>query len=85
MGHLPSWLAGTSAAPRPPLAAMTLKQLEKLAITDAIRRHHGNRHAAARELGIHVSTMFRKIKSLQIELPDGDGRGHPEPEESGRS
>ena len=78
--HLPSWLTGATAAAGVPLTAMTLRQLERLAITDAIRRHHGNRQAAARELGIHVSTMFRKIKTLQIELPDRDGRGQPDPE-----
>ena len=54
--------------------ALSLKSLEKLHITEAIRRHGGNRKAAARALGIHVSTMFRKIKSLGIELPDTDGR-----------
>jgi len=53
---------------------MAFEQIEKLTITDAIRRHHGNRHAAARELDIHPSTLFRKIKSLQISLPNQDGR-----------
>ncbi len=47
---------------------------EKMHITEAIRRHGGNRKAAARELGIHPSTLFRKIKSLSIELPENDGR-----------
>ncbi|MGB2986367.1 MAG: hypothetical protein WBE26_10835 [Phycisphaerae bacterium] len=31
-----------------------------------------NRVAAARELGTNPSTLFRKIKSLGIELPDRD-------------
>ena len=77
--HLPSWLRGTDAGPitREVLDKMTLKQIEKLAITDAIRRHDGNRHAAASELGIHPSTLFRKIKTLRIDLPDHDGRNHP--------
>lgn len=75
--HLPSWLGGTTAPAREHLGTVTLKQLEKLAITDAIRRHGGNRHAAADELGIHPSTLFRKIKTLQIELPDYDGRSRP--------
>ena len=47
-----------------------MKALEALHITDALRRHGGNRTAAARELGINPSTLYRKIKSLAIELPD---------------
>ena len=47
----------------------TLKALETLHIMDAVRRHGGNRTAAAKELGINPSTLFRKIKSLGIELP----------------
>jgi len=53
---------------------LTLKSLEKMHITEAIQRHGGNRKAAARGLGIHPSTLFRKIKSLGIELPETDGR-----------
>jgi len=53
---------------------VTLRELEAMHIADAIRNHHGNRNAAARELGIHPSTLFRKIKSLRIDLPDTDGR-----------
>jgi len=29
---------------------------------------------AAEELGIHPSTLFRKIRDLGIEVPPGDGR-----------
>jgi PAS domain S-box-containing protein len=53
---------------------VTLKDREALHIVETIRRHHGNRTAAARELGIHLSTLFRKIKSMRIDVPDGDGR-----------
>ncbi len=76
--HLPPWLegAGPSAINQDMLGRMTLEQIEKMAITDALRRQKGNRHAAARELGIHPSTLFRKIKSLQIDLPDRDGRNN---------
>ena len=43
-----------------------LEETEKMLITQALKRNNGNRTAAARELGIHKSTLFRKIKSLGI-------------------
>jgi PAS domain S-box-containing protein len=76
--HLPSWIRGPAAPARAREGAMTLKQMERVAISDAIRRHGGNRHAAADELGIHASTLFRKVRALAIELPAQDGRSHPE-------
>jgi PAS domain S-box-containing protein len=75
MHHLPSELRRKSR-PRgvDTRAGMTLRSMEVLHIVDALRRHGGSRKAAAAELGIHPSTLFRKIKALDIELPDGDGR-----------
>jgi PAS domain S-box-containing protein len=52
----------------------TLDSMERLLITEALRRYQGNRRRAARDLGIDVSTLFRKLKSLGIELPSTDGR-----------
>jgi len=46
--------------------AVTLEEMEKIFITQALSRNKGNRTAAARELGIHKSTLFRKIKSLGL-------------------
>ena len=73
--HLPSSLRGEdeSGVPSGPKAA-TLKDLEATHIADAIRRHGGNRTAAARELGINPSTLFRRIKSHGIKVPERDGR-----------
>jgi len=48
---------------------LTLRELETLHIRDALRRHGGNRTAAARELGINPSTLFRKLRSLNIVDP----------------
>jgi PAS domain S-box-containing protein len=58
-------------------SGMTLRSLEVLHITDALRRHHGNRSAAAEELGIHPSTLYRKMRDLGIEAPETDGRSRP--------
>jgi transcriptional regulator with PAS, ATPase and Fis domain len=44
----------------------TLRQTEALMIERALRRNKGNRTAAAKELGINASTLFRKLKSLNI-------------------
>ena len=43
-----------------------LRETEKMLITQALQRNNGNRTATARELGMHKSTLFRKIKSLDI-------------------
>jgi PAS domain S-box-containing protein len=45
----------------------TLRQMERLMIEQALQRHQGNRAAAARELGINPSTLFRKLKTFQID------------------
>jgi PAS domain S-box-containing protein len=52
---------------------LTLKALETLHITETLRRHRGNRDAAAKVLGIHRATLYRKIKSLGIEVPESNG------------
>ena len=73
--HLPAtFLTGDDI--RRPLhqLGMSLQALERVHIEDAIRRNGGNRRAAARELGINPSTLFRKVKALSIDLPPTDGR-----------
>ena len=52
----------------------TLDAMERLLITEALDRHRGNRRQAARDLGINASTLYRKLKSLNIEPPSTDGR-----------
>ena len=75
MGHLPAPLRGPGDAETPTRwQGLTLEALEKIHIADALRRHGGNRKAAARELGINPSTLYRKMKSLDIKLPEKDGR-----------
>jgi DNA-binding NtrC family response regulator len=48
---------------------LTLAAMERLLLRDALRRNKGNRAAAARELGIDASTLFRKIKALGLTRP----------------
>jgi len=75
LAHLPPELrGGNDNEASPTIAGMTLEAMERLLILDALRRHHGNRKTAARQLGINPSTLFRKAKALGISLPDVDGR-----------
>jgi DNA-binding NtrC family response regulator len=67
--HLPPSLS--SVRPECPVCAGTrtsLRQIEASVLSALLRRHRGNRAAAARELGVHPSTMFRKIKALGIRV-----------------
>jgi len=52
----------------------TLKSVEAQVILDALKRNKYNRLATACELGMHKSTLFRKIKILGIYLPKINGR-----------
>jgi PAS domain S-box-containing protein len=65
--HLPPALRGGALGEVLRLGkAMTLESMEKLLITDALRRNGGNRNKAAKELGINASTLFRKLKVLKL-------------------
>ncbi len=65
---LPDTLRGPEAkGQRDDTRLRTLKQMETMMIEQALRRYDGNRAAAARELGINPSTLFRKLKALGID------------------
>ncbi len=77
--HLPPELTGqqaTAPAPTGDTIAAQTHAAEAQAIRAALESCGFNRLSAARELGLHKSTLFRKIKALGIELPDQDGRSH---------
>ncbi|MBN2451628.1 MAG: sigma 54-interacting transcriptional regulator [Lentisphaeria bacterium] len=73
--HLPPELRPKTAQGIPGGQPMSLESIERFSLLDALRRRRGNRRLAARDLGIHVSTLYRKIRTLGIETPDTDGRG----------
>jgi len=79
--HMPQEILELSGLPtmevRP---GASLRSIETLHIGDALRRHEGNRKAAAEELGIHPTTLRRKIKDLGIEVPARDGRSRKKEE-----
>ena len=75
--HLPQEILESSGLPTMEVrAGATLRSIEGLHIADALRRHEGSRKAAAAELGIHPTTLRRKIKDLGIDVPERDGRSH---------
>jgi PAS domain S-box-containing protein len=66
--HLPTELRPIGPDVYPGAGPMSLQSMEKLLIYDALRRHKGSRTKAARQLGINQSTLYRKMKALQIEF-----------------
>jgi PAS domain S-box-containing protein len=52
----------------------TLEDVEKAVILTALRRNDWHRQAAADDLGIHKTTLFRKIAKHGVQLPARDGR-----------
>jgi transcriptional regulator with PAS, ATPase and Fis domain len=69
--HLPEWL---HPSPIPEGSGGSLKEIEKQFILSALKKNNWNRLATARQLGIHKTTLFRKIHKLGISLPDKNGR-----------
>jgi len=49
--------------------SVTLHQLEADYITALLEKNNWSRSQTARELGIHTSTLFRKMKKLNIKVP----------------
>lgn len=70
VADLPAWLV-KGGADAPP--AETLEDCQKRVILGALQRNDWNRQEAARELGIHKSTLFRRIRRLGLQLPESQG------------
>lgn len=67
MMHLPEDLTATSMVSGDGKGIKTAHELvDTRAILAALERNGNNRTAAAKELGIHKTTLFRKIKKLGI-------------------
>jgi len=79
--HLPETLTGAAAGTA--LAAGgglrdARAALDAQTIRAALDHADGNRLLAARELGVHKTTLFRKMRALGIEPPPRDGRSSAE-------
>ncbi|MBN2208982.1 MAG: sigma 54-interacting transcriptional regulator [Candidatus Coatesbacteria bacterium] len=70
--HLPAYLQ----PPQPPAGAGpfpgTLRDVEKRLIVEALERNGGNRLATARELGVHKTTLWRKMRRLGLMTDSSD-------------
>lgn len=75
VAHLPAELRPKENKGDKGQQVMNLEAMEKATIARALQRYNGNRKRTARELGINVSTLYRKIRALGIEPPAADGRG----------
>lgn len=66
--HLPGFLVQKKQTPCQAPVDDPVKAAQINLISDALARNNYNRNAAAKDLGIHKSTLFRRIKKLGIKL-----------------
>jgi PAS domain S-box-containing protein len=77
MAHLPAELTAHGSSPEVSSDIRSARDiLDAQAIQNALKQNDFNREKAARSLGIHKTTLFRRIKKLGFNLPDKDGRRH---------
>jgi PAS domain S-box-containing protein len=78
LAHLPDTLTGANVSRTARGAGLreAREALDAQAIRAALEHTSGNRLAAAKELGLHKTTLFRKIRTLGIDLSGHDGRRH---------
>ena len=69
--HLPEYLHGRQAIPAIEIAA-SMEEMESLFILSALKRNNWSRKDTARELGIHTSTLYRKIRKLKLKVPSSE-------------
>ncbi len=68
--HLPRALCDVPCVDCPEQNSFSsFKQIEAAFLMNALRRNNWNRAETARQLGIHKTTLFRKIKSLELDVP----------------
>lgn len=72
--HLPRYMQGQVTDATRATQPGSLDDCERRLVLNALRENKWNRLATARQLGIHKTTLFRRIHKLGIQLPDEDGR-----------
>ncbi len=72
--HLPAEIQPQRVPLPKAVSHTTLQTLEAQYLLNLLEKNKWSRSITAKELGIHKSTLFRKIKKLGIALPNIDGR-----------
>jgi PAS domain S-box-containing protein len=73
--HLPPhFLARRGSGAASPAIRDAARAAQAALILEALEQHGNDRLATAGALGIHKSTLHRKIRALGLVLPEGDGR-----------
>lgn len=68
--HLPEPLCSMPCLECPKQTNFTsLKQIEASFLINVLQKNNWNQQKTARQLGIHKTTLYRKIKSLKIKIP----------------
>ena len=67
--NLPEELTGRTAKNRSGGIGAAVNQAERQSILAALQNCNGNCQAAARMLGVHKTTLYRKMKSLDLKRP----------------
>ena len=80
--HLPEHLH-PGASPRSiegresrPENGFSMEDMERTMVYEALRKNNWNRKMTADQMGIHTTTLWRKIKRLNIQVPKQDGRSN---------
>ncbi len=77
--HFPPELSGVAVKAEEGNDMSVIKRnSERSAIVNTLKKNKYNRAATARELGIHKTTLYRKIHDLDITLPKENGRSKPQ-------
>lgn len=67
LGHLPAeWQLPSCTSASRPLAAQARQQAEVRTILEVLQRNGFSRHKTAAELGMHPSTLYRKLKAWRL-------------------
>jgi len=73
--HLPDYLYQKTAGLKGTREeGVSMDDMERSFLYEALRQNNWNRAATAAQLGIHTTTLWRKMKRLHLDLPHKDGR-----------